>query len=375
MQRTPIRKISAARGLVAFVTLLSGLSCLPLGAETVLHRFTSASPDPRFERLLYLAAGTELLGMGVSSRADEEAEAAYVLTAEYALSEGTATLEYSLSARESPQKPKETMKASLKVDSRFDAKAAELVRKLVKRAGIAFVPDPEAYIDGILALPAPVQEAQTETLAPEPSIAVELPPEAPAGDIPLEEIAETENAEPSETAVPIEDASPSLDSEKPSWIKPGLELSASVIGLAFLGELSRFIHYGTGGEAYAGARWPFGPWSVSAGLEGGWARAFNDPDVSSGPLAISNARLGARLGWTGSGARAFLSASAGATILTLFSPQGQRSKTVPFANTEIAALLPIARNLSLGLGLGFQAIFDATFIPAIASSIILEWEM
>lgn len=351
-----------------------------LAADTVLHRYASTAPDPRFESFLYLAAGTELAEMGLSSSLEPKAGRGFILSAAYSLSGGFAALTLRLSRPDSPDQTLGEGQAKLRLDSAFGAALGDILRTLIAGAGISFTPDPEAFIDGVLALPPPA-----DILDPGPATLDEPESESDeAGEstATAETIAETgidtEQGDPQlaaaiagETETAGAPAERSLRALPP---RPGIELSASATGLALLGEITRFIHYGAGGEVFAGALLPGGPVRPSLGGKAASYVTFNDPGISGGPLLISilGVCLRSRLG--GERGMASASVSAGAALLTVFRPGPPLDKMAPYLDAGVSVLLPLGREASLGLGLGFLAVFDESFIGGIPASISIRWE-
>ncbi len=353
-----------------------------LGAETVVHRYASNAPDPRFERLLYLAIGTEFLRMGVSSALEEGPDRNYVLIVEYSIKDGIAAVSFDLFPRGSPEKAARIERRNLRIDSSLDGEVAAAVKELVAEARIAFLPDPEAYIDGVLALPEriPIESAPTVSAAIEAEGAVGADETGVAaasieGATEAVGAAETERPEsvledPPPVTEEAELAGP-IDRASDGGIE--FDAGASALGLAFFGDLSQYVHYAAGAEAFGSASWPRSNWIFSAGLKAGIARAFNDPGIAGGPLLISTGLASARVEFLGAGGSASVFASVGAAILSILAESGAMSKTVPCAELGVSSFLPAGKGFGAGLGLGFRAFFDDPFIPAIIASVFVRW--
>jgi hypothetical protein len=120
--------------LIGFLTTIIFFNPLYVWSEeTVLHLFKAQNADPRLEDLLYLSAGVALSEKGLSSTRNTE-KADYILLAEYATSESTVGIRYSVFLHSVSGRVLATEDVDLPIDYRFDEKIMRTITDVFMKA-------------------------------------------------------------------------------------------------------------------------------------------------------------------------------------------------------------------------------------------------
>lgn len=313
--------------------------------EMVLHRFVSRNPDPKIERLLYLAAGVQLVREGISSTRTGKNED-FILLTRYSSARDSVTVHYILLTRDKPDRPLASAKTTIPLNQNLDAAVAKTIRKLLMTAGIKAVPSPMAEIEGVLPA-APGSSAQ-------PNAPIETA--KPTLTLPL--------APPSEGAARASPQAPNLPSATPTPVPratptPRFDSTVSAASVLFFGKITTYIHYGFAGSTTDGIGWRTKKMDFGLAVRLSVVRALDDQGVIGGPLYLSTAGLDLHLG-SGSERPYRFSAelSGGAAFLSVVGTQKTQTKTAPYGDIGLNAVVPIGKRLSLGASIRFLTIFD-----------------
>ena len=143
-----LRRAATRGGLLVLLWLLSGTASLT-AAPLVWHVFSSANPDVRMERILYLSAGVALVEAGYSSVQDTAGTTgrwAYILETEYRLTDASVRVDYALRSADGQELADTTVVADLDVD--LDQQIADAVDDLLRDAALPRLESPDAEIGG-----------------------------------------------------------------------------------------------------------------------------------------------------------------------------------------------------------------------------------
>jgi hypothetical protein len=309
-------------------------------------------PDPELERLLYLAAGTELVQAGLSS-ASNAANPDYVLSAQYTMAGNAVTVHYILYRRiyaGSPGPPgwfasHDTVLAELTfeadLDYTLDARVAEAVRGLLGSAGIAYVMAPDARIEGILSSPPPVQ----------------TPAEEAGGTAPNVHMKPSAHIEPA--------------------FKVSFDSSFSTAGIFFIGGISQFTSLGLGARLEAGVSFLWKIWRLGIDGDLQFIRAFNNQGVVGGPLyfVLLGPDVQFGIGRTGL-LRIMGDLSGGAALISVLGAEGAMAKTRPYADAGLYAGILLGDSFSIGGDARFTMIFDQeVLVMGVSAALSLRMEL
>ncbi len=326
-----------------FLSIGAALHAAPM----VLISFSSQSPDPRVESLLYLSTGTELVQAGLSStRASDNPD--YVLSAAYESGDGAVTVHFALSGR-AEGGALSGLDFSAALDRSLDVSVAEAVRGLLASAGIAYAPSPDAKMEGVLSWPQPA-----------PTPVVEAPPVAPV---------QTEPAAPIEPGFQTPAPEPALT--------VSFDSSLSTSGIILLGDFSQFTRFGFSAAVDAGISLQGKKLGIVIDGRGQLLRAFTNADVIGGPLYFILLGPDIRFG-TGrnSALRMMGGISSGAALITITGADGTLTKTRPYADAGLLIGFPLGDSFSVDADARFLMIFDDEMIVmGISAAVGLRMEL
>ncbi len=292
-------------------------------AESVAHRFESEEPDPRTENILYLAAGTALSSMGFSSTR-EAGRSDFILHARYAQRNDEVSVIYDLYSNNEILLSEKTLVVPL--DHQLDIRIGETLTELFRES-----------------------EAK--------------------GD--------SENAGISDLFSWKQDAAgpaPADARSSPAFV---FETGAEIGGMVFFGEFAEYFSYGAGGALSAGITWRRKTWRFTAGIKAGSLRVFEAAGVSGPTLLLSTAGPVVMFGTGASKTYRFSGfVSGGAGVISLLDSGSLTSKTVPYADAGIFALLPLGDLFYYGARLSFLTCYDSdSIIMGAGVSLVVEMEL
>ena len=341
-------------GTFRLIPLTAMAACLFLCAGAlyasplVLHRFSTAHPDPQVESLLYLAAGTELMQAGLSSTRSAE-NPDYILSAEYSTAGGTVSVRYALfrgknagaaapESPESPESPLADLSVNAALDRTLDVSVADAVRGLLASAGISYAPSADAHIEGILSAQAPA--------------AAQAGPAAP-----LQPVVQEPPAEP--------------------VLKASFDSSLSTSGIIILGALSESTRFGASAALGAGVSFLGKKWRMAIDARGQFVRAFTNENVIGGPLYFTMLGPEVQFGMGRTGLlRLMGDLSGGAAFITVSGTDGAQTKTRPYADAGLYAGFLIGDSFSVGADARFMMIFDdEMLVMGISAAVSLRMEL
>ncbi len=284
-----------------FAGILSGV----YSQQLIVHTYKSPAPDKEMEELLYISIGLALSKSGYSSTRIASTDASALLVT-YERRAQNIHLHMKLGHTEN-----ETL---LALDYTLDAKIEEAVIQLLERAGLLSSKKRDSPSAGEIA-----------------GIFSERP-EKPQAD-----------QQPEET--------------RSYRLTPVASLS--VRGSIFSGASADYFQYGSGGEALFVIRRPRDSLSLSAGLELGYSRLFNNPDMSGGPVHITMA--GAEV-QAGSGYllpfRLDGALSGGAAFVSMKTDSKYLHKTVPYMKVGLRILYPLGKAVHAGMDIRYLHVFN-----------------
>ena len=341
-------------GVGSLSTLLIPLSLILLfsphlyGETMVLHSFYSEQREPEIEELLYLAAGVELTGAGLSSSRSAE-NPDYILHTRYRRDGENLILQYKLSRKGFRRGSEESLAETginLRINHYFDQIIASTVNYLLNTAEIERHSSPEARIEGIL--PENPESGGTET------VLREKPSEK---DIDSKAEQRTEKAAGNRASPEGSTVTGNPASEKSSG--PGIYGSAGTGALMLLGEITEYFHYGLAGTVSAGLEWPSPKRTVQLGARVNLIRVFNDQQTNGAPLYFTTAGVNLVLGSGPEQSNLFFAGiTGGAALISVADSDGIMTKTVPYAEGNLAMRVPLGARLYLKPDLALLCIFD-----------------
>lgn len=316
---------SLSKGLILRLLLalmgLAGFSSLASADRLIAQRFVSSQPDAELESVLYLTAGVALADLGFSSTR-AAAQAGYVLSVEYSVSEGKAEVSLSLATAKDEATRIATLKAKLPLDLSLDAEYTGALRQLL---AVAALDSPAAG------------EADTSI----------------GGLFSSELITRADTMRTKKTR--------------------RLEALAYGGGMYFVGDFADYGRFGAGASLDLGFLLIQPSWSLSLGPRTTVTRVFLNDGVAGGGLYLTTLGLNLQFG-VGAAQAQRLSAclSGGGALITVAGDSGPMTKTVPYADAGIQAGFPLGKDFFLGGDLRFAAIFEGSvLIMAVAPTISL----
>jgi len=284
--------------------------------------FQSGTPDKKFEDLLYLILGVELLKAGFSSTKVSE-KSDYVLMTDYKLKDQEAEVCFRLYNAKNPEKPLAEQKETWQIDYSLESQVSKAVQSLITHAGIGSRPEKEPVIEGVLAESPKVEQA----------------------DVPI-------SAEPPKQP----------DRETIGRTEPYFETSLGLGGIMLLGDITKYVHYGITGSLKADIMFPKDGYSVAAGIRITSSRMFNNSGVEGGPLLIStigpNVQFGTSLRMP---YYAAIAVSGGAAVLSILEGTPLH-KTVPYVDIGIHARIPVGKGFFTGADVRYLLVFDSDIL-------------
>ena len=347
--------------------VLSGTASLT-AAPLVWHVFSSENPDLRMERILYLSAGVALVEAGYSSVQDVGGAAgrsAYVLETDYRLRAASIRVSYALRSADGRALADTTLVADLEVD--LDRQIADAVDDLLRDAALPRLESPDAEIAGF-GIAGVQGTPEVDGNAPEDSGIGDVTPPPP-------------DASPMPSPTPTPD--PARPSERAPTPDPGTRPGAGVPDRAPTtdrggGPWRMTVGGGTGlvvGEAadlfrnsvFARAVVDYRPaatgpvWDV--GIAGSIHRVYRNGDVSGGRLYISTIGPSVALEFLSGGfANATVGVSAGPAVVSVYTGDTARSKTVPFVEALSRLFVAVSPRIAAGLSIGWVSVFEGGMV-------------
>lgn len=292
-------------------------------AESVAHRFESDEPETRTENILYLSAGTALSSIGFSSTRESRGSD-FILHTRYAQHDDEISVLYTLYSKNERILSEKSLVAPL--DHQLDIRIGETLAELFDEA------EARGYSEdaGISDLFSWKQDA-SGPVAPDPR-------------------------------------------SSPAFV---FESGAEIGGVVFFGEFGEYFSYGAGGSLSAGVTWRRKTWRFTAGVKAGTIRVFEATGVSGPTLLLSTAGPVVMFGTGANKSYRFSGfVSGGAGVISLLDSGTLTSKTVPYADAGMLALMPLGDLLYYGARLSFLTWFDQdSIITGAGASIVLELEL
>ncbi len=305
--------------LLAFM-LLHSVSVYP---ESVAHQFESEEPDKSTENILYLAAGTALSSMGFSSTRQEHSPD-YLLHTHYSHVDDEVSLFYELYSGKDTLLAEKTL--STPMDHQLDIRIGEALMELFAKAEV---------------------------------------------------IGSSEDAEISDLFSWKQNAGGPVPEDSRSSPAFVFEAGAEIGGIVFFGDFAEYFSYGAGGTLSSGLTWRRKTWRLTVGVKAGTIRVFETAGVSGPTLLLSTAGPMVMFG-TGANRTYRFSGfiSGGAGIISLLDSGSLTSKTVPYADAGILALMPAGDLFFYGARLSFLTWYDQdSIIMGAGASLVLEMEL